>query len=85
MRPTPCARSDASVAELRGDRGHLQDDDQRIRDEVEQLNERRELSQPEPLKVRANDFVAFACGLFELLPFQHPNSPVPDPDESAIF
>ena len=42
-------------------------------------------SQPEPLKVRANDLVALAGGLFELLSLQHSNSSVTSSDEPAIL
>ncbi len=42
-------------------------------------------SQSQPLKVRANDLVALACGLFELLPLQHPNPSVLGCDEPVIL
>ncbi len=56
-----------------------------VRRRSESMPCRNCLSQPEAVKVRADNLVALACGLFELLPLQHPNSSVPSPDESAVL
>ena len=42
-------------------------------------------SQSEPLKMRADDLVALACGLFEFLPLQHPNPSVLGRDQSVVL
>src|SRR5688572_21864555 len=42
-------------------------------------------SQPEPLKVRANDLRALACGMLERSPFQYANSSVLTRDQPGVL